>query len=98
MLVPGDLGFWSLVLVFFVFFTPIVTLIIRYKWRIATARTQEIVWLVAMVIEEEAMVEHEVVVDYYVPVSVAVVARHSQCIVCYCPTTTRCSRCKAIRY
>ncbi|KAF6138866.1 hypothetical protein GIB67_018597 [Kingdonia uniflora] len=98
MLVPVDLGFRSLVLVFFVFFTPIVTLIIRYKWRIATARTQEIVRLVAMAAEEEARVEHEAVVDYYVPVSVAVAARHSQCAVCYCPTTTRCSRCKAIRY
>ncbi|KAF6141817.1 hypothetical protein GIB67_031884, partial [Kingdonia uniflora] len=98
MLVPGDLGFQSLVLMFFVFFTPIVTFIIHYKWRIATARTQEIVRLVAMVAEEEARIEHEAVVDYYVPVSVAVGARHSQCAVCYCPTTTRCSRCKAIRY
>ncbi|KAF6147449.1 hypothetical protein GIB67_022109 [Kingdonia uniflora] len=51
-----------------------------------------------MAAEEKARVEHEAVVDYYVPVSVAVAARHSQCTVCYYPTSTRCSRCKAIRY
>ncbi|KAF5180456.1 Ubiquitin carboxyl-terminal hydrolase [Thalictrum thalictroides] len=107
MLVTGDLGFTGLVLVFllFFFFGPIISFLIQKKWRIAVEKKEEIMRLVAMASEEAARVEFEAttttnnnssdVVTHYVSSSSS---RPFKCAVCYCPTTTRCSRCKLVRY
>ncbi|PIA56317.1 hypothetical protein AQUCO_00700565v1 [Aquilegia coerulea] len=108
MLVPGDLGFTGLVLVFllFFFFGPIVSFLIQKKWRIAVEKKEEIMRLVAMASEEAARAEFEasngVFADYdndnVVLHQVSSSPRPFKCAVCYCPTTTRCSRCKLVRY
>ncbi|KAF8377353.1 hypothetical protein HHK36_030730 [Tetracentron sinense] len=94
MLVPGNLGFPGLVLVF-LFFYPVIGFVIRQKWRIAVARRKEIMKLVVLASEEAARAELEATVEYGGTVSIS---WQFQCVVCYCPTTTRCSRCKAVRY
>ncbi|KAF8406084.1 hypothetical protein HHK36_008164 [Tetracentron sinense] len=92
MLVHGDLGFWGLVLVFF--FCPIVGFVVRRKWRNSVARSEEIRRLVVLATEEAARAELEATVEY----GAISVTRQFQCAVCYCPTTTRCARCKVVRY
>ncbi|XP_010266094.1 PREDICTED: ubiquitin carboxyl-terminal hydrolase 17-like [Nelumbo nucifera] len=94
MLVPGDLGFSYLVLLFF-FFTPIFGFVIRRKWRIAVARQEEIRRLMELASEQEERAALEAAVEYG---AISVSARQSLCAVCYCPTTTRCAQCKAVRY
>ncbi|KAF3447235.1 hypothetical protein FNV43_RR12415 [Rhamnella rubrinervis] len=93
MLVTGDLGFPSLVLALCLVLP--VTFVCRRKWRLAVARQEEIKRLLILASEEAARAELEASVGY---VAVAAVARDYQCAVCYCPTTTRCARCKAVRY
>lgn len=90
MLVPGIVGLHSLLLVFVL----VAFLLIRRKWRNAVAKKEEIMRLVAMASEEAAMAEVEAtsVYDSVLP------PRPFQCIICYCPTTMRCSQCKAVRY
>ncbi|XP_043712601.1 ubiquitin carboxyl-terminal hydrolase 16-like isoform X2 [Telopea speciosissima] len=98
MLVSRDLGFTDLILVFFVFVVvPVVGLgfFVRRKWKLAVARREEIKRLLVLASEEAARAELEAAVEYGAAVSVA---REFQCAVCFCPTTTRCSRCKAVRY
>ncbi|KAF3439217.1 hypothetical protein FNV43_RR17492 [Rhamnella rubrinervis] len=90
MLVPGIVGLRSLLLVFVL----VAFLLIRRKWRNAVAKKEEIMRLVAMASEEAAMAEVEAtsVYDSVLP------PRPFQCVICYCPTTMRCSQCKAVRY
>ncbi|KAJ9673990.1 hypothetical protein PVL29_023506 [Vitis rotundifolia] len=88
MLVPGDLGFSCLVLLSLFF--PVIGLVIRHKWRVAVARKEEIKRLLILASEEAARAELET--------AAVSVSPQFQCAVCYCPTTTRCSRCKAVRY
>ncbi|XP_042497328.1 ubiquitin carboxyl-terminal hydrolase 16-like [Macadamia integrifolia] len=98
MLVSRDLGFTGLILVFF-FFVVVpgfgLGFFVRRKWKLAVARREEIKRLVVLASEEAARAELEASIEYGAAVSVA---REFQCAVCYCPTTTRCSRCKAVRY
>lgn len=94
MLVTGVLGFPSQVLVVCLVL-PVTFFVIRRKWRLAVARKEDIKRLLILASEEAARAELEASVGY---VSVAAVARDYQCAVCYCPTTTRCARCKAVRY
>ncbi|GAY41504.1 hypothetical protein CUMW_059960, partial [Citrus unshiu] len=92
--VTGDLGFSILVLVVsFVF--PAIALIIRRKWRRAVARKEEIKRLLILASEEAARAEFEASYGYSTTVYVP---QHPQCAVCFSPTTTRCARCKAVRY
>lgn len=94
--VSVDLGFRSLVLVV-CFLVPVIGFFVaRHKWRLAAARTEEIKRLLVLASEEAARAEFEVTAGYAV-VS-ASENRDSYCAVCYCPTTTRCARCKAVRY
>ncbi|XP_062154833.1 ubiquitin carboxyl-terminal hydrolase 17 [Alnus glutinosa] len=90
MLVPGVLGFESIVLAL----VCVVWLVIRHKWRDEAAKKEEIMRLVAIASQETAMAEVEATVEY---TSMPVVRRF-QCAVCYNPTTRRCSQCKAVRY
>ncbi|XP_024450971.2 ubiquitin carboxyl-terminal hydrolase 16 isoform X2 [Populus trichocarpa] len=101
--VEGDLGFSSLVvLVFCVVVIPVGWFVIRCKWRGVVARKEEIKRLMVLAAEEAARAEFEATVSYStVPVSygtVPVSKNNYQCVVCFCPRTTRCSRCKAVRY
>ncbi|PON63476.1 Ubiquitinyl hydrolase [Parasponia andersonii] len=94
MLVAGALGFHSLVIVV-CFLVPVaIGFVLRRKWRLAVARKEEIRRLVILASEEAARAELEAAAEYRVvsPVSL------NQCAVCYFPTTTRCARCKAVRY
>ncbi|XP_068313355.1 ubiquitin carboxyl-terminal hydrolase 16-like isoform X2 [Pyrus communis] len=94
--VAGDLGFRSLVLVA-CFLAPVIGFfVVRRKWRLANARREEIRRLLVLAKEEAARAEFEVTAGYGAA-SVAEI-KGPYCVVCYCPTTTRCARCKAVRY
>jgi|UniRef100_A0A803NKG1 ubiquitin carboxyl-terminal hydrolase 36/42 len=95
MLVVGGLGFQSLVLLV-CFFVPVIGFVIRRKWRLSVSRKEEIRRLVLLASEEAARAELEANAEYGYGV-VSTVALN-QCVVCYFPTTTRCARCKAVRY
>lgn len=58
------------------------------------AKREEIMRLVAMASEEAAMAEVEAFTAY----DAVLLPQPFQCVVCYCPTTMRCSQCKAVRY
>ncbi|KAL5820025.1 hypothetical protein ACOSQ4_023867 [Xanthoceras sorbifolium] len=88
MLVPGILGFYGLLIISVLFFV----LVIRQKWRDAAARKAEIAQLLATAAEESFMAEVEYA-NQFCPMPLLY-----QCAVCFSPTTTRCSRCKAVRY
>ncbi|XP_012067985.1 ubiquitin carboxyl-terminal hydrolase 17 isoform X2 [Jatropha curcas] len=92
--VTGDLGFSSLVLLLCVVF-PVIGFVIRRKWRLSIARQEEIKRLLILASEEAARAELEATVSY---VAVSASKNNYQCAVCYSPTTTRCSRCKTVRY
>ncbi|XVE55596.1 hypothetical protein DITRI_Ditri03aG0171700 [Diplodiscus trichospermus] len=94
MLLAGDLGFSSLVLVFS-FVVPLIGFFIRRKWRLSVARQAEIKRLLILASEEAAKAELEASFEY---ATVSIPRTYHQCAVCYCPTTTRCARCKAVRY
>ncbi|KAF2299780.1 hypothetical protein GH714_003322 [Hevea brasiliensis] len=94
MLVTGDLGFSSLILLLCVVF-PVIAFLIRRKWRFSVARQEEIKRLLVLASEEAARAELEATVSYG---AVSVSRNSYQCAVCYSPTTTRCARCKAVRY
>ncbi|KAJ7958928.1 Ubiquitin carboxyl-terminal hydrolase [Quillaja saponaria] len=93
MRVTGDLGFSSLVLVVCLVI-PVIGFVIRRKWRLAVSRREEIKRLVVLASEEAARAELEATVVY----GAVSVPKNNQCTVCYCPTTTRCARCKAVHY
>lgn len=99
------LGFESLFLVFI----AAIGFFIRRKWLLSVARKAEIKRLLVLAAEEAARAELEASAGYgysysysHSPadlVSVAApISTNYQCAVCYSPTTTRCARCKAIRY
>ncbi|KAJ9146516.1 hypothetical protein P3X46_028771 [Hevea brasiliensis] len=92
--VTGDLGFSSLVPLLCVVL-PVIAFVIRRKWRLSVARQEEIKRLLILASEEAARAELEATVSYG---AVSVSRNSYQCAVCYCPTTTRCARCKAVRY
>ncbi|XP_075511756.1 LOW QUALITY PROTEIN: ubiquitin carboxyl-terminal hydrolase 17-like [Primulina tabacum] len=103
MLLGADLGWWlsSVVVVVVGWFVA------RRKWRLAVARRQEIKRLLALASDETARAELEAVATYcgYEEEPMAMVPGSSpqrqfqyQCEVCFSPTTTRCKRCKAVRY
>ncbi|KAJ4701442.1 Ubiquitin carboxyl-terminal hydrolase [Melia azedarach] len=91
--VTGDLGFSSLVLGVSLVF-PVIAFIIRRKWRLAAARREEIKRLLILASEEDARAEFEASLGY----GTVSVQQSYQCAVCFSPTTTRCARCKAVRY
>ncbi|XP_044501614.1 ubiquitin carboxyl-terminal hydrolase 17-like isoform X3 [Mangifera indica] len=88
MLLPGVLGFHGIL----VFCLLVFGLVIRQKWRDAAVRKLEVTNLLNAVAEESLMVESEAASQYNC------MPGFYQCAVCFLPTTTRCSRCKAVRY
>lgn len=96
MRVTGDLGFSNLVLVVVFFVVPVIGFVIHRKWQFSLARQEEIKRLLVLAAEEAERAENEASYSYaYATVSVH---KTNQCAVCYSPTTTRCARCKAVRY
>lgn len=93
MLVAGDLGFQSLVLVACLVF-PVIGLVLRHKWQLGMARKEEINRLMVFASEEAARVELQASFGY-IP---APISLNHLCALCFSPTTTRCARCKAVRY
>ncbi|XP_041021352.1 ubiquitin carboxyl-terminal hydrolase 16-like [Juglans microcarpa x Juglans regia] len=95
------LGFPSLVLVACVL-APVIGFVIRRKWRLAVARKEEIKRLLVLAAEEAARAELEVSSGYGVGAlaacEVPISTSYHECAVCYSPTTTRCARCKVVRY
>ncbi|GLT70694.1 hypothetical protein SLA2020_427550 [Shorea laevis] len=89
MLVPGILGFQSIV----VGLLLILCLVIRQKWKNAAERKEEVRRLLAMASQEAVMVEAQSMAEYS-----GGYLKPYQCAVCFCPTTTRCSRCKSVHY
>ncbi|KAJ0984725.1 hypothetical protein J5N97_003081 [Dioscorea zingiberensis] len=93
-----DLGFpgWALVVVFIL--CPALVLLARRRLRIAAARREEVRRLAALAAEEAARAEEEASLAYvWGSVGEKEIGR-PRCAVCFSPTTTRCSRCKAVRY
>ncbi|KAL8162386.1 hypothetical protein V2J09_013875 [Rumex salicifolius] len=101
-MVVGDLGFRAVFVLVFV----AIGLFIRRKWRLAEARREEIRLLLAMASEEAARAEFEATIEYAASSTAAAAAVHAVpsttpqrfCAVCYSPTTSRCRRCKSVRY
>ncbi|XP_022773089.1 LOW QUALITY PROTEIN: ubiquitin carboxyl-terminal hydrolase 17-like [Durio zibethinus] len=94
MLLAWNLGFSSLVLVVSLVL-PLIGFFIRRKWRLSVARQAEIKRLLILASEETARAELEASGGYG---TISISRNYHQCAVCYCPTTTRCARCKAVRY
>ncbi|XP_019431245.1 PREDICTED: ubiquitin carboxyl-terminal hydrolase 17-like isoform X1 [Lupinus angustifolius] len=95
MRVTVDLGFWSLVFTILVCVVVLVIgFVVRRKWRRSVARAEEVKRLLNFAKEEAARVENESSYQY----GTVLVAKNNECAVCLRPTTTRCSRCKAVHY
>lgn len=82
--------------------TPVVVgYVVRRNRRHAAVRKEEIRRLLVLASEEDARAELEASAGYTgaigttMPVSAP---GQFQCAVCYFPTTTRCARCKSVRY
>ncbi|KAL7104312.1 hypothetical protein ACP275_08G236100 [Erythranthe tilingii] len=82
-------------------------LVVRHKWRNGAAKKEEILRLVAVASEEEANIAKLQAIEEYhnsppppppPPHLQPQLEKQYYCAVCHCPTTTRCSRCKAVRY
>ncbi|KAL0738911.1 hypothetical protein Bca4012_015121 [Brassica carinata] len=97
MLVVLDLGLSSLLYLVISLVLPLVAFVVRRKWRLAALRREEIRRLLIHASEEAARAELEASVEFS-PVYVYVSNNSFQCPVCYSPASTRCSRCKAVRY
>ncbi|XP_057504573.1 ubiquitin carboxyl-terminal hydrolase 16-like [Actinidia eriantha] len=95
--VGGDLGFSYLVLVV-LFVGPVVGLVVRRKWRISVARSEEVKRLLVLASEEAARAELEATFGYDSQQEIISRPLQNQCAVCFCPTTKLCARCKAVRY
>lgn len=93
MLLVWDLRISTLVLVISLVL-PLIGLFARRKWRLAALRSEEIRRLLIHASEEAARAELEASVEF----SSVSVSNVFHCPVCYCHATTRCSRCKSVRY
>lgn len=77
--------------------------VVRHKWKNAAAKKEEILRLLAAASDEEAEIAKLQGVDVYesppppLPPPPQIQTQFF-CAVCYCPTTTRCSQCKSVRY
>ncbi|CAA2967806.1 ubiquitin carboxyl-terminal hydrolase 17-like [Olea europaea subsp. europaea] len=76
-------------------------LVVRQKWKNATAKREEILRLVTAAPEEQAEFAGIIAFEEYKSSPLPPPSRLEKryyCAVCLCPTTTRCSQCKAVRY
>ncbi|XP_020580925.1 ubiquitin carboxyl-terminal hydrolase 19-like [Phalaenopsis equestris] len=96
-------GWSGAALVAFAAFSPVVAMVIRKKWRLAEVRRREVMRLAQLAAAEAERAEKEAEAAFYAaekPVSGVDGAGvgMQNCAVCHSPTTTRCSRCKAVKY
>ncbi|GAB4861347.1 ubiquitin-specific protease [Ancistrocladus abbreviatus] len=99
MLIVVDLGFrFAALVVCCVFFPVVIGFVIRRKWRLAAARTEEIKRLLALASEEAALAELEAKTIRYGGVQVSSQLADQECPVCFTPAKKRCKRCKAVWY
>lgn len=99
--IERDLGFSYLVVGVVLIVQFVIGFFVRRKWRRAAVRAKEVKRLLAIVAEEAARAELEASVGYYsgqAPATVTPPFQYHQCVVCFSPTTTRCARCKSVRY
>eukprot|EP00252_Welwitschia_mirabilis_P011335 TRINITY_DN25492_c0_g1_i2.p2 TRINITY_DN25492_c0_g1~~TRINITY_DN25492_c0_g1_i2.p2 ORF type:complete len:124 (+),score=1.19 TRINITY_DN25492_c0_g1_i2:141-512(+) len=71
------------------------TVVLKRWWRARALKQAEIRKLLILAAKEAAIAEAESLADYS-SFSYSVQTQH--CAVCFSPTATRCSRCKAVRY
>lgn len=98
-----DRGLGGAVLLACFLLFPVLSLVFRWKWRLAEARRAEIIRLVSLAVAEAEGVEKEAAVlasalDRLASVVIGGGIGMSNCAVCYRPTTTRCARCKVVKY
>lgn len=102
-----DLGFPYLVVFLVLVGQVVIGLLVRRRWRRSAGRREEIKRLLVMASEEEdaARAELEASAGYAsnlisAPYASSLISAplQYQCAVCFSPTTTRCARCKSIRY
>ncbi|XP_010525656.1 PREDICTED: ubiquitin carboxyl-terminal hydrolase 16-like [Tarenaya hassleriana] len=93
MLLVWDLGISSLALVLCLV-VPLIGFVVRRQWRLTARRREEIRRLLIRASEEAARAELEASLVY----ASASVSNGNYCPVCYVPATTRCAKCKAVRY
>lgn len=76
--------------------------VVRYKWKNAASKKEEILRLLAAASQEEAEIAKLEVFDVYKspppPPPQPQIQKRYYCAVCYSASTTRCSQCKAVRY
>lgn len=79
---------------------PLLALVARRRWRRAAARRAEVMRLALLAAEEAARAEEALWLGCRSPLPVVGGGgpKMAVCAVCRSPTTTRCSRCKAVRY
>ncbi|KAK7275836.1 hypothetical protein RIF29_16961 [Crotalaria pallida] len=95
MRVTVDLGFSNLVFPSLIcVFVLVIGFVIRRKWLRSVERAEEVKRLLDFAAAEDARVEIEASYQY----GAVLIAKNNQCAVCFCPTTTRCARCKAVHY
>ncbi|KAI0495868.1 hypothetical protein KFK09_022175 [Dendrobium nobile] len=103
---PGrwDLGFHGAVALVLVVFVHVVWMAVCRRWKLAQARREEVEFLARLAAEESAREEMEATLTY-VPASIESSGVEYvggtwrfECAVCHMPTSTRCSRCKTVRY
>ncbi|CAN8325790.1 unnamed protein product [Cochlearia groenlandica] len=98
MLLVLDLGISSLVLVISLVI-PLIGFFVRRKWSLAAQRREEIRRLLRHASEEAARAELEASFEFSSEFSSVSASNSFHCCpVCYSPATTRCSRCKSVRY
>ncbi|KAG6539082.1 ubiquitin carboxyl-terminal hydrolase 17-like [Zingiber officinale] len=95
-----DLGFSGAALLLVFFFGPVVALVVRRRWRLVTARQEEVRRLAYLAAQEAALAEMDAMAAYSATSSE--VTKESvalpECAVCSSPAGARCARCKAVRY
>ncbi|THU66695.1 hypothetical protein C4D60_Mb05t16900 [Musa balbisiana] len=79
---------------------PLLALVARRRWRRAAARRAEVMRLALLAADEAARAEEALWLGCRSPLPVVGGGgpKMAVCAVCRSPTTTRCSRCKAVRY
>ncbi|XP_042453973.1 ubiquitin carboxyl-terminal hydrolase 17-like [Zingiber officinale] len=93
---------WAPLFVFLV--APVFTFVVRWRWRLATARQEEVRRL-AFLAAQESIREEAEAMKAYVSTSAAALCvekdtsvRPPECLVCFNPAMARCGQCKAVRY
>jgi ubiquitin carboxyl-terminal hydrolase 36/42 len=76
---------------------PLVAYILLGKWSEATKKRERIS-LLAQVAAEEALRAETMAVANTIPLIASSKIGHHACARCFAPATTRCSRCKSVRY